>query len=103
MPAIEIGAHPPLPEQRGLQLENAKALQAKAKASPLTRDVADQKPVYSVITNCTYDGLCYDAVKVQNLLEQSCDRIHFDEAWYQRELGKRTRLHLWVPSPDRSR
>jgi arginine decarboxylase len=63
------------------QLE-PKALQAKAKASPLTHDVADQKPVYSVITNCTYDGLCYNAVKAQQLLEQSCDRIHFDEAWY---------------------
>ena len=63
------------------QLE-PKALQAKAKASPLTKAVADKKPVYSVITNCTYDGLCYNAVKAQQLLEQSCDRIHFDEAWY---------------------
>ncbi len=57
-------------------------LRKKAKASPLTRAAADQKPVYSVVTNCTYDGLCYDAVKVQDLLAQSCDRIHFDEAWY---------------------
>lgn len=57
-------------------------LRAKAKASPLTRDVADARPVYSVVTNCTYDGLCYDAVKVQDLLAKSCDRIHFDEAWY---------------------
>jgi len=57
-------------------------LRAKAKASPLTRAVADAKPVYSVVTNCTYDGLCYDAVKVQDLLAKSCDRIHFDEAWY---------------------
>lgn len=59
-----------------------KALEAKAKASPLTRDLAGQKPVYSVVTNCTYDGLCYNAVKVEELLEKSCDRIHFDEAWY---------------------
>ncbi len=59
-----------------------KTLQAKAKASPLTRAAAGQKPVYSVVTNCTYDGLCYNAVKAQQLLEQSCDRIHFDEAWY---------------------
>ena len=57
-------------------------LRAKAKASPISTGAADQKPVYSVVTNCTYDGLCYDAVKVQDLLEQSCDRIHFDEAWY---------------------
>ncbi len=57
-------------------------LRAKAEASRLARGVADQKPVYSVVTNCTYDGLCYDAVKVQELLARSCDRIHFDEAWY---------------------
>jgi arginine decarboxylase len=57
-------------------------LQAKAKASPLARTAAGQKPVYSVVTNCTYDGLCYNAVKAQALLEKSCDRIHFDEAWY---------------------
>ena len=58
------------------------AIRAKALASPISKKAADQKPVYSVVTNCTYDGLCYDAVKVQELLEQSCDRIHFDEAWY---------------------
>ena len=58
------------------------ALQAKIAGSPLTRDLAGAKPVYSVITNCTYDGLCYNAVKAQELLGQSCDRIHFDEAWY---------------------
>jgi len=58
------------------------ALLAKTKASPLTRELAGRKPVYSVITNCTYDGLCYNAVKAQELLEKNCDRIHFDEAWY---------------------
>lgn len=59
-----------------------KTLQAKIKASPLTRDLAAQKPVYSVVTNCTYDGLCYNAERAQELLDKSCDRIHFDEAWY---------------------
>ena len=38
--------------------------------------------MYSVITNCTYDGLCYNAVSAEALLEKCCDRIHFDEAWY---------------------
>jgi arginine decarboxylase len=57
-------------------------IRAKAQASQLTEKIADQKPVYAVITNCTYDGLCYNAVRAQALLEKSCDRIHFDEAWY---------------------
>jgi arginine decarboxylase len=56
-----------------------KTIQAKAKASALTKKVAGQKPVYAVVTNSTYDGLCYDAVHAQALLEKSCDRIHFDE------------------------
>ena len=37
------------------------ALKAKAESSPLTRGLAGRKPGYSVITNCTYDGLCYNA------------------------------------------
>ena len=59
-----------------------KSLQAKVESSPLTRGLTGRKPVYSVITNCTYDGLCYNATAAQELLEKSCDRIHFDEAWY---------------------
>ena len=59
-----------------------KTIRAKAQAGPLTKKIADQKPVYAVVTNSTYDGLCYNAVRAQALLEKSCDRIHFDEAWY---------------------
>lgn len=40
------------------------------------------RPVYAVITNCTYDGMCYQAEVAQDLLAASVDRIHFDEAWY---------------------
>ncbi|MGB6767537.1 MAG: arginine decarboxylase [Methyloceanibacter sp.] len=57
-------------------------IRAKAQAGSLTKAIADQKPVYAVVTNCTYDGLCYNAVRAEALLEKSCDRIHFDEAWY---------------------
>ena len=34
------------------------------------------------MTNCTYDGLCYHAAQLEEALEQSVSRIHFDEAWY---------------------
>ena len=57
-------------------------IRAKARAGSLTKKVADQKPVYAVVTNSTYDGLCYNAVRAGALLEASSDRIHFDEAWY---------------------
>ncbi|SQJ31530.1 arginine decarboxylase [Salmonella enterica subsp. enterica serovar Thompson] len=36
-------------------------LQKKISASPLTKTKAGQKPSYSVVTNCTYDGVCYNA------------------------------------------
>ncbi len=59
-----------------------KTIREKAKTGALTKGVADKKPVYAVVTNSTYDGLCYNAVRAQALLEKSSDRIHFDEAWY---------------------
>jgi arginine decarboxylase len=43
---------------------------------------ADKKAMHAIITNSTYDGLCYKATRVLDLLGQSVDRIHFDEAWY---------------------
>ena len=33
-------------------------------------------------TNSTYDGLCYRAERVVELLGQSVPRVHFDEAWF---------------------
>jgi arginine decarboxylase len=59
-----------------------KAIQARIAANPLASKVRKKRPVYTVITNCTYDGMCYDAKTAQDLLAQSVDRIHFDEAWY---------------------
>ncbi len=60
-----------------------KASIKKAIASnPLVHDGIDRTPVYSVVTNSTYDGLCYNAVAVEKLLDGTVDRVHWDEAWY---------------------
>ncbi len=40
------------------------------------------EPKHCVITNSTYDGLCYNVDRVLELIGDSIDRIHFDEAWY---------------------
>lgn len=58
------------------------AIAAKIAANPLAAAAKSSKPVYSVVTNCTYDGMCYDAKAAEALLGQSVDRLHFDEAWY---------------------
>ncbi len=51
-------------------------------ATPLRRYMNDGRPVYAVITNSTYDGLCYNVETVDRALGERVDRIHFDEAWF---------------------
>jgi len=58
------------------------ALAAQIKKNPLVTKQTDLRPVHAVITNSTYDGLCYNAKRVVELLDPTVDRIHFDEAWY---------------------
>jgi len=58
------------------------AIQTAIKANSLVTANIEKRAVYSVVTNSTYDGLCYSARRVEELLEPSVDRIHFDEAWY---------------------
>ena len=57
-------------------------IKAKIAASPLTKKLKNKTPIHSIITNSTYDGLCYHAEWVENELGKSVDSIHFDEAWY---------------------
>lgn len=55
----------------------------KIDESPLVPEkMKSQNPIYSVVTNCTYDGVCYNAMKVEDLFQPYIERIHFDEAWY---------------------
>jgi lysine decarboxylase/arginine decarboxylase len=59
-----------------------KALKAKIAACPLSKTAKNKTPVHAIITNSTYDGLCYHAAQVEEVLGKSVDSIHFDEAWY---------------------
>lgn len=52
------------------------------KDNEIARQITDQTPIHAVITNSTYDGLCYNIRRVTALLGDSVDRLHFDEAWY---------------------
>ena len=49
---------------------------------PFTPGATSRNPSYAVVTNSTYDGLCYDVNKVVEQLALSVPRVHFDEAWY---------------------
>ena len=46
------------------------AIAISIKENPLVSDEVDANPVHAVITNSTYDGLCYNVEKVKELLGQ---------------------------------
>ena len=73
----ELGIIGPIP----LSEFSKESIQAKIDASPLARG-REAKVKLAVVTNSTYDGLCYNAEMVKQALGDSVDVLHFDEAWY---------------------
>jgi len=41
-----------------------------------------ETPKMSALTNSTYDGVCYNVIRIKELLARSVENLHFDEAWY---------------------
>lgn len=68
----------PIPPER----LTAVAIRQAIDANPLTAGLKDRQPKHAIITNSTYDGLCYNVTRLEELLGASVDRLHFDEAWY---------------------
>lgn len=64
------------------QTLSREAIQAAIASNPLVGADIDPTPVHAIITNSTYDGLTYNVTRVEKLLGESVDRLHFDEAWY---------------------
>lgn len=73
----ELGIIGPIP----LSEFSRESIQAKIDASPLTKGRAP-KVKLAVVTNSTYDGLCYNAELIKQQLGNSVEVLHFDEAWY---------------------
>lgn len=67
-----------------IQPENLtpEAVKKSIEDNALVKEGIDPTPVHAIITNSTYDGLCYNVKRVKELLGKSVDRLHFDEAWY---------------------
>ncbi|MGW7027195.1 Orn/Lys/Arg family decarboxylase [Streptomyces xanthophaeus] len=68
----------PLPARETLPA----AVAARIASHPLTPGAVSPHAQYAVITNSTYDGLCYDTVQTARALAPSTPRLHFDEAWF---------------------
>ena len=73
----ELGIIGPIP----LSEFSKESIQAKIDASPLAKGRAP-KVKLAVVTNSTYDGLCYNAELIKRTLADSVEVLHFDEAWY---------------------
>ncbi len=61
---------------------SAGTIRSKIATCPLAGKSSNTSPVHAIVTNSTYDGLCYLVPDVETLLGRSVDSIHFDEAWY---------------------
>ncbi len=73
----ELGIIGPIP----LSEFSPESIRAKVQANPLTQGRAP-KVKLAVVTNSTYDGLCYNAELIKQMLGNSVEVLHFDEAWY---------------------
>ncbi|UIP87852.1 Orn/Lys/Arg decarboxylase N-terminal domain-containing protein [Pseudomonas phenolilytica] len=73
----ELGIIGPIP----LSEFSRESIAAKIDANPLARGRAP-KVKLAVITNSTYDGLCYNANLIKRALIDSVEVLHFDEAWF---------------------
>jgi arginine decarboxylase len=74
----ELGIIGPIP----LSEFSRESIQDKIAASPLAQARAASKVKLAVVTNSTYDGLCYNAELIKQTLGDSVEVLHFDEAWY---------------------
>lgn len=73
----ELGIIGPIP----LGEFSRESIEAKIQANPLTRGRAPRIRL-AVVTNSTYDGLCYHAGQIKQALGASVEILHFDEAWF---------------------
>jgi lysine decarboxylase/arginine decarboxylase len=89
--AILTGAHPVwlIPDRNYLGIIGPirkdqltpETILKKIRESPIVAD-KEATPVYAVVTNSTYDGICYHAAEVEEKLGKIVPRLHFDEAWF---------------------
>jgi len=58
------------------------AVAKKIKDCPLIKGGKKARARLAVVTNSTYDGLCYGLEGIEERLKGTVDNLHFDEAWY---------------------
>ncbi|KMT65400.1 arginine/lysine/ornithine decarboxylase [Catenovulum maritimum] len=57
------------------------SIQKKIEANPFARNAKNKKPRILTITQSTYDGILYNVEEIKDILGNTIDTLHFDEAW----------------------
>jgi arginine decarboxylase len=57
-------------------------IREKIQDCPLIEDPAEHPVRLAAITNSTYDGICYSAERIEEVLGDVVAYLHFDEAWF---------------------
>lgn len=57
-------------------------IRKKLENNPLIKDPINHQIKLAVVTNSTYDGLCYNVDFIKDKLANIVKFLHFDEAWY---------------------
>ena len=73
----ELGIIGPIPREQF----TPKSIAKKIAANPFAKQ-AGGKARLMVMTNSTYDGVCYNVDRIKETLGGSVEVLHFDEAWY---------------------
>jgi arginine decarboxylase len=67
----------PIPKHEFLQ----ESIAAKIASHPFAHRAKSKKPRILCITQSTYDGVIYNVEEIKDMLGDSIDSLHFDEAW----------------------
>lgn len=58
------------------------SIQKAVDSNEIIKKTGNKDIKHLVLTNSTYDGLCYDIAKIEEILGDRINTLHFDEAWY---------------------
>lgn len=72
-----LGIIGPIP----LEEFSAESIQRKIEANPFARKVKDKNPRILTLTQSTYDGVVYNVESIKEVVGDTIDTLHFDEAW----------------------
>jgi len=78
-------------------------IRKKIEANPFAREAKNKKPRILTITQSTYDGIVYNVETIKQMLGNTIDTLHFDEAWLPHAAFHEFYHNMHAIGPDRPR